>query len=226
MGTTGVIEVSQRTYVIDGKPQKFWVITQGGVLIRGAPTKEDAEKFAKELREAYAAGRGRWPERDAYKRRSRRDATSSGYDVLRYTSGKSYVEPAEGRPDYRTMREAKRAAEQANEEWNRRGRPTLAQEMGRFFAPASRDPRSGRDSKHGAGRARKTKLPRTRGRRALRAKQKWISEKIRVLRHEGYPPAQAIAIAYRMAGVPPRRDLTRKELLDEYERLPSRMRKG
>lgn len=36
-----------------------------------------------------------------------------------------------------------------------------------------------------------------------RAKRKRISEKIRILRHEGYPEKQAIAIAYRMAGVPP-----------------------
>lgn len=32
-------------------------------------------------------------------------------------------------------------------------------------------------------------------------KQKWISSKIALLRHEGYPPKQAEAIAYRMAGV-------------------------
>lgn len=37
-----------------------------------------------------------------------------------------------------------------------------------------------------------------------RAQRKFISEKIRILRHEGRPEAQAIAIAYRMAGVPPR----------------------
>ena len=37
-----------------------------------------------------------------------------------------------------------------------------------------------------------------------RQKQEWISEKIRTLRHEGYPQQQAIAIAYRMAGVPAR----------------------
>jgi hypothetical protein len=30
----------------------------------------------------------------------------------------------------------------------------------------------------------------------------WISEKIRKLRHEGYPQEQAIAIAHRMAGAP------------------------
>ncbi len=35
-----------------------------------------------------------------------------------------------------------------------------------------------------------------------RAKREWISAKIRVLRHEGYPEKQAIAIAHRMAGVP------------------------
>ena len=37
-----------------------------------------------------------------------------------------------------------------------------------------------------------------------RKTQKWISNKIRLLRHEGYPDRQAIAIAYRMAGVPAR----------------------
>lgn len=62
-----------------------------------------------------------------------------GYDVLRYTSGKSYIAPAEGRPDYRTVREAEREAEKANAEWHRRGRPSLVQEMSQFFAPASRD---------------------------------------------------------------------------------------
>ena len=35
--------------------------------------------------------------------------------------------------------------------------------------------------------------------------RRFIGEKIRILRHEGRPQAQAIAIAYRMAGVPPRR---------------------
>lgn len=38
-----------------------------------------------------------------------------------------------------------------------------------------------------------------------RQKKAWISSKIRVLRHEGYPPKQAIAIAHRMAGVPRKR---------------------
>jgi hypothetical protein len=32
--------------------------------------------------------------------------------------------------------------------------------------------------------------------------KEWISEKIRKLRHEGYPQEQAIAIAHRMAGAP------------------------
>lgn len=36
------------------------------------------------------------------------------------------------------------------------------------------------------------------------ARKEWISRKIRVLRHEGYPQRQAIAIAYREAGVAPR----------------------
>lgn len=39
---------------------------------------------------------------------------------------------------------------------------------------------------------------------ASSAQRRFISEKIRILRHEGYPQNQAIAIAYRMAGVPPR----------------------
>lgn len=34
-----------------------------------------------------------------------------------------------------------------------------------------------------------------------RTKQRRIAEKIRTLRHEGYPQRQAIAIAYRMEGV-------------------------
>ena len=37
------------------------------------------------------------------------------------------------------------------------------------------------------------------------AKQRFISRKIRILRHEGYPPKQAEAIAYRYAGVPRRK---------------------
>ena len=37
-----------------------------------------------------------------------------------------------------------------------------------------------------------------------REQQEFIQEKIRVLRHEGYPQRQAIAVAYSMAGVPPR----------------------
>ena len=39
-------------------------------------------------------------------------------------------------------------------------------------------------------------------------KQRWISRKIRILRREGYPQDQAVAIAYRMAGVPQRRRRT------------------
>ena len=39
-----------------------------------------------------------------------------------------------------------------------------------------------------------------------RAQQQFIGEKIRTLRHEGYPQRQAIAVAYSMAGVPARRD--------------------
>lgn len=41
-------------------------------------------------------------------------------------------------------------------------------------------------------------------RKPTRAQQRFISDKIRVLREEGYPEKQAIAVAYRMAGVPPR----------------------
>lgn len=37
--------------------------------------------------------------------------------------------------------------------------------------------------------------------RISHARQEWISKKIRLLRHEGYPERQAIAIAYREAGV-------------------------
>lgn len=56
---------------------------------------------------------------------------------------------------------------------------TLLVNFERGEPPASRDPR----------------------RYISRAKQRRISEKIRVLRHEGYPQRQAIAIAYRMEGV-------------------------
>lgn len=40
---------------------------------------------------------------------------------------------------------------------------------------------------------------------ANKERAKWISNKIRVLMHEGYPQKQAIAIAFRMAGVPKRK---------------------
>ena len=46
-------------------------------------------------------------------------------------------------------------------------------------------------------------------RTSQRKDQAWISDKIRVLRHEGYPERQAIAIAYRMAGIPPRKQKRR-----------------
>jgi hypothetical protein len=114
--------------------------------------------------------------------RAQRD-TGPGYDLVRYSSGKSFVAPASGRPDFTSKREAVRAAEHANAEWERKGRPTLSQEMGSFFAPASRD-RGGKRF------------------RSKRARQAFISKKIRILKREGYPPEQAIAIALRYAGVP------------------------
>lgn len=40
-------------------------------------------------------------------------------------------------------------------------------------------------------------------RRPSARQQAFISRKIRILRHEGYPEKQAVAIAYRMAGVSP-----------------------
>lgn len=50
--------------------------------------------------------------------------------------------------------------------------------------------------------------------RVTPAQRRFIREKIRILRHEGRPEAQSIAIAYRMAGVPPRaRDLDRDSAL-------------
>lgn len=45
---------------------------------------------------------------------------------------------------------------------------------------------------------------RRRASKLVRSKEKFIGEKIRTLRHEGYPPKQSVAIAYRMAGIPPR----------------------
>jgi hypothetical protein len=53
--------------------------------------------------------------------------------------------------------------------------------------------------------ARSRRRANARDRGISREKQKWISDKIRKLRHEGYPQNQAIAISYRMAGIPPRR---------------------
>lgn len=64
------------------------------------------------------------------------------------------------------------------------------------YGKPRRDPKRGRAQRDPSPRVRKTKIP--------RAKQRWISEKIRLLVHEGKPQRQAIAIAYRMAGVPPR----------------------
>lgn len=62
-----------------------------------------------------------------------------------------------------------------------------ADEAARRFIRAERDP------------------ARPRGRRISREKQRRISDKIRVLRHEGYPQRQAIAIAHQMEGVSRRR---------------------
>jgi hypothetical protein len=121
-------------------------------------------------------------------KRARRDA-GPGYDLVRYANGRTFVAPASGSPDYASRRQAEHAAQRANTEWSRRGSPTLSQEMGHFFAPTSRD---GRDAK------------RPRRFRSKRAQQAFISQKIRILRHEGYPPGQAVAIALRMGGVPPR----------------------
>ena len=50
--------------------------------------------------------------------------------------------------------------------------------------------------------------------------QKWISKKIRLLRHEGYPERQAIAIAYRMAGVSRKNNASRKRARG-HEAIPS-----
>lgn len=77
----------------------------------------------------------------------RRDA-ASGYDVVRYSSGKSFVAPSSGRPDFSNRREASRAAEQANEEWARQGRPTLSQEMSHFFSSPTRDARKGGNTRN------------------------------------------------------------------------------
>lgn len=62
-----------------------------------------------------------------------------------------------------------------------------------------------------------------------REKREKISAKIRKLRHEGYPQDQAIAIAYRMAGIPPRpprrsssrasRDTTQREAFTKRYRI-------
>ena len=43
-----------------------------------------------------------------------------------------------------------------------------------------------------------------RGTKPTARQRAYIQRKIPILRREGYPPDQAVAIAYRMAGVPPR----------------------
>lgn len=58
---------------------------------------------------------------------------------------------------------------------------------------------------------------RRRASKVPRVKREWISNKIQTLRHEGYPPKQAVAIAYRMAGV------SRRSSSSSHKRLaPSR----
>ena len=93
--------------------------------------------------------------RSPSRKHSRRDA-SSGYDVVRYPSGKYFVTEASGRPDYSSRRTALRVVEESNADWTRRGRPSLSQEMARFFAPTSRD-HKGRGFKSKASRASATR---------------------------------------------------------------------
>jgi hypothetical protein len=64
------------------------------------------------------------------------------------------------------------------------------------FAEGARDPARDARKKHPRGHRSKTA--------PTFAKQAQISRKIRLLVKEGYPPKQATAIAYRMAGVPAR----------------------
>ncbi|MES2179846.1 MAG: hypothetical protein V4550_18440 [Gemmatimonadota bacterium] len=55
-------------------------------------------------------------------------------------------------------------------------------------------------------KTRKRKATKKRKAKLSRKKRAWISRKIRFLiKREGYPQRQAIAIAYRMAGVPRKR---------------------
>ena len=90
----------------------------------------ESQRLARPARDPQRRSRSR--------KRSKRDA-SSGYDVVRYPSGKYFVTEASGQPDYNSRRVALRVAEESNADWARRGRPSLSQEMARFFAPASRD---------------------------------------------------------------------------------------
>lgn len=68
----------------------------------------------------------------------RRDVEPSGYDVIRYASGLSYVAPAHGRPDFTSRRAAVHAAEQANAEWKRRGEALLLPRRRRSVQTQSR----------------------------------------------------------------------------------------
>ena len=72
---------------------------------------------------------------------------------------------------------------------------------------ASRDPRR-RNKTSSTARKKHPRGHRTPGAPTF-AKQAQISRKIRKLRHEGYGPKQAEAIAYRMAGVPPKKKRSR-----------------
>ena len=94
--------------------------------------------------------------------------------------------------NYRAEAERRRRSGPARDE-RRRSRSTRDR--------AGRDAVSGCRCAHQRRDARKTRAPTA----TTSAQRRFISEKIRILRHEGYPPRQAAAIAYRMAGVPRRR---------------------
>jgi hypothetical protein len=92
---------------------------------------------------------------------------------------------------------------------------------GSFFSTFLGDPnRRHKKSKKTLTRKRRPKT----GRDISPAKRKWIAKKIAFLRREGHPRLTAIAIAYRMAGVPRPRGLRTKHLTSAERRQERKIR--
>lgn len=73
------------------------------------------------------------------------------------------------------------------------------------------------ERRRGTGRSRRDARP-------TPAQRQFISQKIRILRREGYEQRQAIAIAHRMAGVPPRKQGRRRDPVEGPPKSGVRLR--